>query len=126
MKKRLFEIFCLLLMSSSAFATQYIDFGDEDFDDDIDLNFKSPLMRSITEEDIYAEHEELRAQRHYTTKDALKLLTRACNPDVPPDAIIAADDILRNDLYLRTNPINQRSLLDLPQFYFLPFCWGQC
>lgn len=102
-----------------------IDFLDDEFDDD-DQAQLSPLLRSIVgEEDIYADHEELQRQFVYTSRDVLKVLTRACDPDLPPPEDIAtADNILRDDLYLRTNPINQRSLLDMPQFLFLPFCWG--
>jgi hypothetical protein len=123
MKKKLLLLLALIIQSDILFANENEDVTD----DDEDLLLQSPLLRNISEsEDIYAQHEELRQRFFYTKKDALKLLTRACNPDVPPSDIATADNILRDDLYLRTNPINQRSLLDLPQFLFLPFCWGEC
>jgi hypothetical protein len=53
-------------------------------------------------------------------KTALAVL-RACPSDADPGAIFEADAILRNDVYLFTNPLNKRSMLDYPAFYF-PFC----
>ncbi|MBI2774427.1 hypothetical protein HYX58_00245 [Candidatus Dependentiae bacterium] len=52
---------------------------------------------------------------------AFALLTRDCPSDADPGDIIEADTILRNDVYLRTNPLVKRSILDYPAFYY-PFC----
>jgi hypothetical protein len=53
----------------------------------------------------------------YDTWRAVKAFTRSCATDV--DGIIQAQGILQKDLYNYTHPINQRSIHDLPQFYFL-------
>ncbi len=55
-------------------------------------------------------------QQEYTPDRVLKALTRSCNTD--EEGIIEAQRFLRLDLYKRTNPINQRSIQDIPQFYF--------
>lgn len=59
----------------------------------------------------------------YTPAKTLRAFTRSCNDDC--DGIIEAQNIFERDLYQFTHPINQRSIQDLPEFYFyacLP-CW---
>ncbi|HEX2977603.1 MAG TPA: hypothetical protein VHO47_00565 [Candidatus Babeliales bacterium] len=58
---------------------------------------------------------------HNATAAAFALLTRDCPSDAEPGDIIEAGTILRNDVYLRTNPLVKRSILDYPAFYY-PFC----
>lgn len=88
-------------------ATNFLSVID---DIDLDLNFK-PLDKP-----------------YYDAASVLKLITRACPIDEM--SICDAQAILRQDFYKRTNPINQRSLLDLPQFYYASYrpdlrCAGQ-
>ena len=59
----------------------------------------------------------------YTPLRTLEGFTRSCETSC--DGIIPLQNIFQRDLYRFTHPINQRSLQDLPQFYFyscLP-CW---
>lgn len=52
----------------------------------------------------------------YDAWSTVKAFTRSCVTGV--DGIIDAQGLLQNDLYNFTHPINQRSIQDLPQFYF--------
>ncbi|MGE0207159.1 MAG: hypothetical protein AB7R69_04920, partial [Candidatus Babeliales bacterium] len=52
----------------------------------------------------------------YTPERTLRAFTRSCCTDC--DGILATQGIFSQDLYKFTHPINQRSILDLPEFYF--------
>ena len=65
----------------------------------------------------------------YAAKDIVPYLIRLTKKNCPIDGqtILDADQILRNDLYLYTHPFNQRSLLDMPQYYFAGYRdWLRC
>lgn len=63
------------------------------------------------------------AQDQDTTTPPIETLpTRDCGPDIgiPESVIAAANELLQQDLYLRTNPIVQRNFpIDFPIAYFL-------
>ena len=79
----------------------------------VDITDIQQLIQSTDEEiDIFPEDEK----PLYDTWETVKALTRSCASD--PTGILEAQGLLQNDFYNFTHPINQRSIQDLPQFYF--------
>lgn len=93
--------------------------------------FLNCTILTITQKDIdlvvdLDDEEELsfnQPKAVYSAKDIIPYLIRLPKKNCPVDGqtILDADQILRNDLYLYTHPFNQRSLLDMPQYYFAAY-----
>ncbi|OQA36308.1 MAG: hypothetical protein BWY54_00118 [Candidatus Dependentiae bacterium ADurb.Bin331] len=96
----------------------------QSFDDEAPFDFFEELAQSdpLLDEN----YTQQSFSEKITPEIALKYLThhRDCPPDAGPDALINAGAILEQDLYLRTNPPNDRAILDYPAFYF-PYCIPQ-
>jgi hypothetical protein len=112
--------FCLAIalgcfISSQTYTQETFDNDDAPFDFFEELAENDPLL-----DEDYSPHISSSA---ITPALALKYLThhRDCPPDAGPDALINAGAILEQDLYLRTNPPNERNILDYPAFYY-PYC----
>jgi len=83
------------------------------------------LIDSIesTDTDIFSANSMNYTKELFTPQTTLRAFTRSCASDC--DGILEAQNIFAQDLYQFTHPINQRSILDYPEFYFyacLP-CW---
>lgn len=87
--------FPFILSSADLQIDQNDDFLDLDIDTDDIMHYKKPA---------------------YTAAQVVRALTRV--PGLDASGVIELQNILRNDLYLFTHPINQRSLQDMPEFYF--------
>jgi len=106
MKKRMVcGVFVIFFMCTSVYSIKNDSFEDYDFD----------------ELDIYAnmleEHEGLRADGCIDAQGVLDLIA--------DPATIDAQSKLQQNLYLHTYNVNQRSLLDMPQFLIHEYCLPQ-
>jgi hypothetical protein len=100
-KKKFFFILLPFLLNSSLNAFKESDFFSlEEMIDDNNESFFSYEAKND----------------NYTPERAIKALTRSC--DIDEEGIVEIQRFLRLNFYKRTNPINQRSIQDLPQFYF--------
>lgn len=78
-----------------------------------DSHFWARAIKDMNDSDTHA-------TAPYTVKTALEILTKACGSDIPDEPVIEAQALLQEDVYLRTNPINQRNFpVDYPGSYFL-------
>jgi hypothetical protein len=102
MIKNVKHCFFLSLLMAHSYANSMVDNSFYMNDLDVDDNFYSD---SITYR-----------KPTYTPAQTLVAFTRSCSDDVA--GIVEAQKIFIQDLYRFTHPINQRSLLDLPQSYF--------
>lgn len=102
-----YTFFLILLMLNTGLLSEIPSdsLGEEDM-------FINSLIEDFGDEPLtYIPHHPT-----YTKEQTLRLFTRQCQDD--PPGIIRAQLIFRTDLYKFTNPINQRSIQDYPEFYF--------
>ncbi|MEX0940126.1 MAG: hypothetical protein WDZ41_02105 [Candidatus Babeliales bacterium] len=87
--------------------------------DDLTSGFDS-ILDNMEEDITFPDYDK----EKYTPERTVKAFTRSCSLD--PDGILPLQDLLMQDIYKFTHPINQRSLLDYPIGYFfscLPPSW---